>query len=275
MGFMSYPSREPRRGGANAAATTPTASEPAAPPPVSAPGGSAPAEEATEPDAASGEVPSPLEEAERKIYGKRYPVVFRDALNDRQTPAARPSDYTMDPDYRGFILVPHTVVMLKLNAKPRVDFIADSANPGTEFRFVPALFPPSTNGAVAGVQPQSGWQFGANANGSQLVMDVQAPSIEGTPRFYYQNDFFGSNTNPMNYRLQHLYGEYAGILAGFTYGVFEDPDAWPPPPSTPPDASSSTRRSSAGRRAAACSSTMRSRSRPSYCRASRCRAWSA
>ena len=43
--------------------------------------------------------------------------------------------------------------------------------------------------------------------------------MKGTPRFYYQNDFFGSNDSHMNYRLQHLYGEYAGFLTGFTFGV--------------------------------------------------------
>jgi len=188
---------------------------------------SAPAEDTATQENTSGEAPSPVEELEQKVYGKRYPTVWRDTLNDRQSPAARPEDYTMDPEYRGFITVPNTVVMIKFNAKPRADFIADSASPGTEFRFVPALFPPSTNGAVAGMSPQNGWQFGANGNGSQLIVDVQAPAVEGSPRFYYQNDFFGDNLNPMRYRLQHLYGEYAGFLAGFTFGVFEDPDAWP------------------------------------------------
>jgi hypothetical protein len=58
-------------------------------------------------------------------------------------------------------------------------------------------------------------------------MDIQAPSVSGGFRLFYQNDFFGSDTKHMQYRLQHLYGEYYGILAGFTYGLFEDPDAWP------------------------------------------------
>ena len=192
---------------------------------VAAPAVSAAAEEGeTEQEGA----PSPLEEAESEIrLGRRAPVIYRSTLDDRQSAAARAGDYTVDPDYRGFIPVPNTVVMVKFNAKPRVDFVGDSGDAGTDFRFVPALFPPSTNGAVFGRVPQDGWQFGANANGSQMIVDVQAPSIEGTPRFYYQNDFFGDNLNPMRYRLQHLYGEYSGFTAGFTYGVFEDPDAWP------------------------------------------------
>jgi hypothetical protein len=31
----------------------------------------------------------------------------------------------------------------------------------------------------------------------------------------------------MKYRLQHLYGQFYGFKAGFTYGVWEDPDSWP------------------------------------------------
>jgi hypothetical protein len=31
----------------------------------------------------------------------------------------------------------------------------------------------------------------------------------------------------MKYRIQHVYGQLYGFKAGFTYGVFEDPDSWP------------------------------------------------
>jgi len=171
------------------------------------------------PDEETGEAPSPAEDAEEEIRkGRRSPVIYRRALNDRQAAAARAGDYTLDPDYRGFIPVPNTVVMVKLNLKPRVDFVGDTGDPGTDFRFVPAKFPASGS---------NGWRFSANANGSQIQVDVRAPSVEGSPRVFYQNDFFGSNDSNMNYRLQHLYGEAYGFLAGFTFGVFEDPDAWP------------------------------------------------
>jgi len=177
-----------------------------------------PADEGTE-TAESGAPTSPVEEVEEAVRrGQRAPVVYRNTLNDHQTAAARAGDYTLDPEYRGFFPIPNTAVLVKLNAKPRVDFFGDSGDPGTDFRFVPAKFPASN---------EDGWQFSGNANGSQLIMDVRAPSVEGTPRFYYQSDFFGSNDKQMNYRLQHLYGEFAGFLTGFTFGVFEDPDAWP------------------------------------------------
>ena len=195
---------------------------PAAPPPVSA----APAEEGAAPapvsaaPAEKGAVPpSPAEKAEAEIReGRRAPVIYRKSMNERQYAAVRAGDYTLDPDYRGFLQVPNTAVMIKFNARPRVDLIGDTQNAGTDFRFVPALFPQNSS---------HGWRVDANANGSQLLVDVRAPAVDGTPRFYYQNDFFGSNQSNMQYRLQHLYGEIYGVLAGFTYGVFEDPDAWP------------------------------------------------
>lgn len=167
----------------------------------------------------SDEPVAPAEIAEAEIRaGRRAPVIYRGALNDRQAAAARGGDYTIDPDYRGFIPIPNTVAMIKFNARPRVDFIGDSGDSGTRFRFVPSKFPASN---------QDGWRFNANSNASQLRVEVVAPSIPGNFRFFYQNDFFGSNDDPMRYRLQHLYGDYHGVVAGFTFGVFEDPDAWP------------------------------------------------
>jgi hypothetical protein len=150
--------------------------------------------------------------------GEVAPIIYRRAMNDRQIAAPRLGDYTLDPEFRGFIPVPNTSFLIKFNARPRVDFMGDTADTGTDFRFVPAKF--NTDGG-------KGWRFSANANGTQLRVDVQAPSVPGDFRFFYQNDFFGSNTSNMNYRLQHAYADYYGVLGGFTFGVFEDPDAWP------------------------------------------------
>ena len=42
---------------------------------------------------------------------------------------------------RGFFQVPYTNVMMRFNAKPRVDFTYDTQNPGDDSRFVPATIP--------------------------------------------------------------------------------------------------------------------------------------
>ena len=50
-----------------------------------------------------------------------------------------------------------------------------------------------------------GNQFNVNAKGSQLSLDVRAPELPGSPRFYYQNDFFGSGGGELPFRVRQLY----------------------------------------------------------------------
>ena len=156
--------------------------------------------------------------------GEKSPVTYRDALNDQQTAASRPKDFTLDPMYRGFVPIPNTPALIKFNAKPHLDLMSDNKNAGNENRFVPASFPIKGDADYGG-----GQEFHMNANATQLRLDVRAPELGGNFRFYYQNDFFGSgsDTGDMKYRIQHIYGQFYGFKAGFTYGVFEDPDSWP------------------------------------------------
>jgi len=156
--------------------------------------------------------------------GEKSPITYRGALNDQQEAASRPKDYTLDPTYQGFIPVPNTPALIKFNAKPHLDMTSDNKNAGNQNRFVPASFPLKGAPDYGG-----GQQFHINANATQLRLDVRAPDLGGDFRFYYQNDFFGSgsDTGDMKYRIQHIYGQFYGFKAGFTYGVFEDPDSWP------------------------------------------------
>ncbi len=155
---------------------------------------------------------------------EQSPITFRDTLNDQQEAASRPKDFTLDPKFHGFIPVPNTPVLIKFNAKPHLDMTSDNRNAGNQNRFVPASFPLQSDLSYGG-----GEQFHVNANATQLRADVRAPEMGGNFRFYYQNDFFGSgsDTGDMKYRVQHLYGQFYGFKAGFTYGVWEDPDSWP------------------------------------------------
>ena len=159
-----------------------------------------------------------------EAIGEKSPITYRGAMNDQQEAASRPKDYTLDPTYRGFIPIPNTPALIKFNAKPHVDMTSDNRNAGNQNRFVPAAFPLKGDPGYGG-----GEQFHMNANATQLRLDVRAPELGGDFRFYYQNDFFGSgsDTGDMKYRIQHLYGQFYGFKAGFTYGVWEDPDSWP------------------------------------------------
>jgi hypothetical protein len=156
------------------------------------------------------------------IEGHASEVAPRPAMNDQQGAAPRPGDLTLDPKYRGFVPVPNTPVLIKFNAKPRVDFTDDPANIGNDDRFVTATIPVDGDPFKGG-----GNQFNVNSKGSQLSIDVRAPGIAGDPRFYFQNDFFGGSGGEFPFRVRQLYGEFFNFVVGQTYSVFEDPDAWP------------------------------------------------
>jgi DcaP outer membrane protein len=156
------------------------------------------------------------------IQGRASEIKDRPALDDQQEAAPRPNDLTLDPKYRGFVPIPNTPVLIKFNAKPRVDFTDDPQNTGNPDRFVTAQIPVDGDFFQGG-----GNQFNVNAKGSQLSIDVRAPELPGSPRFYYQNDFFGSGGGELPFRVRQLYGQIYNVVLGQTFSVFEDPDAWP------------------------------------------------
>jgi hypothetical protein len=156
------------------------------------------------------------------ITGQASPVIPRGALHDEQRGAPRPDGLTLDPKSRGFLPVPNTPLLLRFNAEPRVDLTDDNRNSGDPDRFITAKIPVEGDPAFGG-----GNQFNINANGSRLSIDVRAPEVPGTPRFYYENDFYGSGGGQLPYRLRQLWGQYYNVVAGMTYSVFEDPDIWP------------------------------------------------
>jgi hypothetical protein len=154
--------------------------------------------------------------------GQESPVKSRGSLNDHQEGAPRPDGQTLDPKYKGFIPIPNTPALLKINAKPRVDMTMDNRNAGDDNRFITAKIPVKSDPAHGG-----GGVFNINAKGSQLSIEVSAPEVEGAPRFYYQNDFYGSGGGEFPIRVRHLYGQIHNLIVGMTFSVFEDPDVWP------------------------------------------------
>ena len=156
------------------------------------------------------------------VKGTPAPVTPRNTMSDQQEASPRLGDLTLDPKYQGFIPVPNTKVLIKFNAKPRVDMTIDDENAGDDNRFITARIP------VDGDQKQGGGsRFNINSKGSQFRIDARAPQVDGSPRFYFQNDFYASGSSDLNLRIQHIYGQFYNIIVGKTYGVFEDPDVWP------------------------------------------------
>lgn len=156
------------------------------------------------------------------LEGHASEVKQRPAMNDQQEAAPRPNDLTLDTKYRGFVPIPNTPVLIKFNAKPHLDFTVDPENTGNDDRFVTAQIPVEGDFFKGG-----GSQFNINSKASQLSIDVRAPELPGSPRFYFQNDFFGSSGGEFPFRVRHLYGEYYNFIFGQTFSVFEDPDVWP------------------------------------------------
>jgi hypothetical protein len=150
------------------------------------------------------------------------PVTHRPALSDEQIPAPRPGNLAVDPKMLGFVSIPSTPVLIKLNAKPRVDFTYDPKNTGDDDRFVPAKIPVTGDPARGG-----GPIANVNSKGSRLSVDVRAPGVDGSPRFYFENDFFGSGSDEFNFRVRHIYGKIYNVTVGETFGVLENPDIWP------------------------------------------------
>src|SRR5262245_26814163 len=73
--------------------------------------------------------------ASGQTVGSKSPVEYRGTLNDQQEAAPRPRDYTLDPQYRGFIPIPNTPALIKFNAKPHLDLTMDNKNAGSKYRF--------------------------------------------------------------------------------------------------------------------------------------------
>ena len=153
---------------------------------------------------------------------QQSPVQDRDGLYNRQEGAPRPGAMALDPEMLGFIPVPNTDVLIRINAKPHVDFTMDNRNAGNDNRFVTSDIPVSSDPAHGG-----GCVFNINAKGSQLSLDIRAPKVDGSPRFFFLNDFYGEGEGEFPFRVDQLYGEIYNVIVGMTYSVFEDPDAWP------------------------------------------------
>jgi len=152
------------------------------------------------------------------IEGRASEIKDRPAMDDQQEAAPRPNDLTLDPKYRGFVPIPNTPILIKFNAKPRVDFTNDPQNTGNSDRFVTAQIPVDGDFFQGG-----GNQFNVNAKGSQLSLDVRAPELPGSPRFYYQNDFFGSGGGELPFRVRQLYGQIYNVVLGQTFSVLKIP----------------------------------------------------
>ena len=97
-------------------------------------------------------------------------------MNNQQEAAPRLDDLVLDPQYRGFFPIPNTDILVKLNAKPRVDMMQDNRNSGNADRFVTATIPIEGSDSYDG-----GSRFNATTKGSSLSAEIRAPNNPGNP----------------------------------------------------------------------------------------------
>ncbi len=154
--------------------------------------------------------------------GNASPVTLRETFNDEQLAAPRLNDLTVDPKYQGYFRIPNSQVIMQFNAKPHFDMFRDSRYSGDNSRFVTATIPVEGSPDYGG-----GSQFNMNAKATTLSWDVRAPQVDGSPRFFVQTDFFGSESSKLDIRFKQVYGQYYNFVFGQMTTLFEDPDIWP------------------------------------------------
>ena len=172
------------------------------------------------PPAQQAQAAAPAQEAIPE--GHASPITLRDSFNNEQLAAPRLNDLTVDPKYEGFFRIPNSPVIMQFNAKPHLDLMEDNRNSGDQSRFVTATIPMEGSPDYGG-----GSRFNMNAKATNMSWDVRAPSMEGSPRFFVQIDFFNSENPKLDLRWKQIYAQYYNFVIGQTITLFEDPDVWP------------------------------------------------
>ncbi len=191
--------------------STPTAkSEPAVPgvPPATHPGA------------------SPLltaEAAKSNLADETTQIPYQDTMSEDQLSAPRPGNAPLDPSYQGFMQLFGTKTWIRLGGYAKLDMIADSTKVGNPNMFITGRIP--VEGETDHGKDE---HFAMHAKQTRLNLELRSPTPLGSLKIYYENDFFGNNTEPsMDYRLRHFYGQVANVTVGQTWSTFYNPDSFP------------------------------------------------
>jgi hypothetical protein len=147
-----------------------------------------------------------------------------DGFQDLQQAAPRPENKPLDPELKGFVLIPGTETMFKIGGSARLDAIGDFADNGNPNQFVPSTIPVGNQPGFGGDERST-----IHGKGTRISLEIRRPTDAlGNLRIYNENDFFGDSTsNAMTFRVRHFYGQAWNFLIGQTFSGFMNPDAWP------------------------------------------------
>ncbi|MCW5551399.1 MAG: porin [Verrucomicrobiae bacterium] len=150
-------------------------------------------------------------------------VPYQDTIHEDQISAPRPGNAPLDPTYQGFMQLFGTKTWVKLGGYVKLDAIMDSTKVGNPNMFITSKIP---------VEGETDYgkdeHFTMHTKQTRINLELRAPTPLGSLKIFYENDFFGNNTEPsMDYRLRHFYGQVANITVGQTWSTFYDPDVFP------------------------------------------------
>ena len=150
-------------------------------------------------------------------------IPYRDTVKEEDLSAPRPGNAPLDPSYQGFMQLFGTKTWVKLGGYAKVDAIIDSTKVGNPNMFITSKIPVEGEADYGKDE-----HFAMHAKQTRLNLELRSPTPIGSLKIYYENDFFGNNTEPsMDYRLRHFYGQVANITVGQTWSTFYDPDSFP------------------------------------------------
>lgn len=150
-------------------------------------------------------------------------IPYQDTMREEGLSAPRPGNAPLDPSYQGFMQLFGTKTWVKLGGYVKLDAIADSTKVGNPNMFITSRIP---------VEGETDYgkneHFAMHAKQTRISLELRSPTRLGSLKIFYENDFFGNNTEPsMDYRLRHFYGQVANITVGQTWSTFYDPDVFP------------------------------------------------
>jgi hypothetical protein len=160
--------------------------------------------------------PSPTQNETKRPVEKE--IRDRDVLTHDLSAAPRVDNIPIEKSNEGYINLPGNT-RLQIAGYARLDLIHDFKPAGYPTAFIPSTIP---------VGPTVGANSTAvDINASRLSLDLRRPTDLGELRIFYENDFFGGNTQEPVYNLRHLYGQLHNVLVGYTYSAFLDVDTDP------------------------------------------------
>jgi DcaP outer membrane protein len=126
-----------------------------------------------------------------------------------------------DPDLKGFVQIPSTQTIVRLDGYAKLDTIYDVGSIGTPDAFVTSAIP------VPAPHDEHG-NFTMQARQTRFSLDIRHPTVfDETMRFYIETDFFGGGNDNYGFRLRQAYGQLGNTYAGFGWSAYTDTDALP------------------------------------------------